>query len=159
MRDCRARHGILVCPNGYTAAALRRAQDAITIRLVPLEDLEHFDPRQRDPCLGSCTEAEARKDGPGLVMFDSPYGLATGTSPLSIMAVGKCDVCHDFHVWCWDCGRKFSLGNKNEAKCDCDRFWVTATEEDEVGGAVMAVHIFLVLPSGLVLLVDRRRLG
>ncbi len=108
MEDCRADHGIVVCPNGFTPAAKRRAQDAITIKLVPLEDLEGFDLNAWDPCLGSCNIDYVNKHKYGLVLYDSPY-LLERNSLFSIMTVGKCDRCHEFHVWCWECGEKFAL--------------------------------------------------
>lgn len=39
MSDCEAEHGILVCQSGWSEGAQRRAQDAITIRLLSLEEL------------------------------------------------------------------------------------------------------------------------
>jgi hypothetical protein len=40
MKDCGAERGILVCPNGWTSGAQKRAQDAITIKLISLEELQ-----------------------------------------------------------------------------------------------------------------------
>ena len=162
MRDCQAQHGVLVCPNGFTKAAKKRAQDAITIKLLPLEEAEAFDLRSWDPCVGSCLY-EANHDKHGLVLYDSPYGLAIGNSPLSIMAVGKCDRCHEFHIWCWDCGEKFALKDEDEHKCSCDgRFWLTAIEEDgknPEGIVQKSVLLLLILRIGpTVIPVDRRRL-
>ena len=125
MRDCRAQHGVLVCPNGFSKAAKKRAQDAITIKLLPLEDVETFDLNAWDPCVGRCSyEPDYQKRG--LVLYDNPYGLTIGKSPVSLMAVGKCDKCHEFHVWCWDCGERFALENEDEHQCYCEaRFWLT----------------------------------
>ena len=36
MTDVRATHGYLVCPQGYTSTAEKRAQEAISLRLLPL---------------------------------------------------------------------------------------------------------------------------
>ncbi len=164
MRDCQAQHGVLVCPNGFTKAAKKRAQDAITIKLLPLEEVEAFDLNSWDACVGSCS---LKKDGDkrGLVLYDSPYGLAIGNSPLSVMAVGKCDRCHEFHVWCWDCGQKFALENEDEYKCNCDgRFWLTSIEEDGTspdGTIQKSVLLLLILATGIeptIIHVDRRRL-
>lgn len=44
MEDVGATHGYLVCPRGHTSAAEKRAQTAVTIRLLPLDRLEGFDP-------------------------------------------------------------------------------------------------------------------
>ncbi|HEX5733374.1 MAG TPA: restriction endonuclease [Blastocatellia bacterium] len=152
MKDCRAHHGVLVCPNGYTPAALRRAQNAITIRLVPLNELEKLDLGVWDCCAGACRTERRRGAEPGLVLWDSPYGLAVKDSPLHIMAIGKCDVCNNFHVWCWVCGAKFALKDEDEHKCSCPWFWLTAIE-DEVDDSntrpIKAVHLLLILPVGL----------
>lgn len=43
MADIGATHTYLVCPHGFTLAAKRRAQDAVSIRLLPLDRLEDFD--------------------------------------------------------------------------------------------------------------------
>jgi hypothetical protein len=160
MKDCRAQHGIIVCPNGYTPAALRRAQDAITIKLVPLKDLDNFDLNAWDPCTGKC-QAELNADRRGLVLYDSPFGLTIADSPLSIVANGKCDVCNNFHVWCWVCGAKFALGDEDEYKCSCNWFWLTAIEEEvdsPTGESIEAVHLFMILLDGAVIPVDRRKL-
>lgn len=147
MRDCRAQYGILVCPNGYSPAALQRAQDYISIRLVTLEELEHYNPAAWELCAGQCAELRKRPDKVGWVLFDHYFGIGIG-SRISLMAVSKCDLCHDFHVWCWDCGQKFALiGNEAEYKCSCDRFWLTSVEdegEDEYGNKLEAVLLIVV---------------
>ena len=163
MRDCRAQHGILVCPHGYTAAALKRAQNTITIKLVPLSDLDEFDFGSWQPCVGACC-TKNRMKSQGLVLWEMPYGLAVAAGQpdtFAIVATGKCDVCRNFHVWCWDCGETFALKDKDEYKCSCDRFWLTSIEEeidDAQGEATQAVHLLLVLLSGAVIFVDRRKL-
>jgi hypothetical protein len=161
MKDCSSQYGVIVCPQGYTEAAKRRAQDAITIKLVPLSELENFNLDSWEPCLGKCARPKRRKSEHGLVLYDSPYGLTVGESPLSIMAVGKCDFCNEFHVWCWDCGQKFALTNEDEFHCHCsDRFWLTAIEDEgqQADETLTAIHLFLVLTAGAVIPVDRRRL-
>ena len=56
MRDVCASHGVLVTSSGVTCAALRRAQDAITITVLPYEDaVEEYD-WQFEPCLDGCGE-------------------------------------------------------------------------------------------------------
>jgi hypothetical protein len=158
MKDCRAQYGVIVCPNGYTEAAKQRADDAITIKLVPASNLGSFSLSAWEPCIGACTRRRRRRKDYGLVLYDSPYGLAIGDSPISIMAVGKCDVCNEFHIWCWDCGVKFALANEDELNCDCDdRFWLTALEET-LDENLRSVYLFLILTVGVVIPVDRRNL-
>lgn len=148
MKDCRAQRGILVCPKGYTPAALRRAQDAITIKLVPLSELENLDLDSWDPCLGQCQSSRRRKSEPGAVLWDSPYGFAVGDSPLSIFVSGKCDGCRNFHVWCWACGQRFALMDEETTVCGCDWMWLTVIEEeedDEAGSETLeAVYLLVV---------------
>jgi hypothetical protein len=160
MKDCRAQHGILVCPNGYTPAAKKRAQEAITIKLIPLDELGNLDLKLWDQCLGRCSSGKTSQHG--LVLYDSPYGWALFDSPLSISAVGKCDVCNQFHVWCWECGQKFALQNEDDHQCDCaDRFWLTSIESDideEYNSEVHSVYLFLIFTSGRVIPVDRIKL-
>jgi len=50
MEDVGATHGYLVCPYGHTPAAERRAQTAVSIRLLPLHHLDDFDPRTWPRC-------------------------------------------------------------------------------------------------------------
>lgn len=161
MRDCRAQYGIIVCTNGYSEAALRRAKDAITIKLVPLSDLDDFSLSTWEPCLGKCSSVP-NSSNKGLVLYDSPYGLSMEESPLSIVAVGKCDVCTEFHIWCWECGQKFALGNEDEHRCGCkNRFWLTSIEQDEDvvdKTPVKKVNLLLILSTGAIITVDRRKL-
>ncbi|MDX1300914.1 restriction endonuclease [Photobacterium sp.] len=156
MRDCSASKGILVCPNGYSESAKRRAQGLISIRLVTLEELEKLDLSLWSDCLSeSCNSRKNR----GLVLWDAPFGIGSSQMPLSICCVAKCDECGDFHVWCWSCGQRFSLTNEDEHKCNCDTpwFWLTAIEEndDENSGE----SVYLLLPHLTdVLVVDRKPL-
>jgi hypothetical protein len=84
---------------------------------------------------------------------------------LAVVYTGKCDVCHNFHIWCWDCGEKFALDDEIEYQCCCERLWVTAIEEEETGDGIdkaantihNAVHLFLIVGQNALPL-DRRRL-
>ena len=49
MEDVDATHGYLVCPSGYTDAALKRAQLTVSICLISLDRLEGFDPSSWPP--------------------------------------------------------------------------------------------------------------
>ncbi|MDP1979396.1 restriction endonuclease [Undibacterium sp.] len=64
MNDVGATHGYLVCPNGSTSGAERRAQEAISIRLLPLDRLENFDPSTWPSCLHpACKKGRVFWDG------------------------------------------------------------------------------------------------
>jgi hypothetical protein len=155
MKDCRANRGIIVCANGYTPAAKRRAQDAITITLLPAENIEEFPWSQFDRCMGSCS-ADNRIPHRGLVLWDGQLLLGMG-SGWAIVWSGKCDRCYNFHAWCWDCGEKFALADEDEHECGCGRRWVTAIEEEPDGSEVLdAVHFFLA-SDDQVFAIDRRR--
>lgn len=165
MKDCRAQHGILVCSNGYTPAALRRAQQAITIKLVTPKDIDELDPRYWYSCLGQCRENSRRYKEQGLVLFNLHRNVTPGVPPNvhSIVGIGKCDVCHDFNLWCWECGEHFAMvGNEAENKCDCRRFWLTAVEDegiDSLGNKLESVVLIVVsLDSAQYRVVDRRPL-
>lgn len=160
MKDCGAERGILFCPSGWTEGARRRAQDAITIKLLSLDELEettswaHF-----DECLGWCLNEPTAHLRTGLVLWDVQHFLSNGGLWV-IIWTGKCDVCHNFHIWCWDCGDKFAVGDEDEHKCFCGRLWVTAVEEeidDPTGDTLNAVHLLALVDENLVPL-DRRRL-
>lgn len=155
MRDCRAQRGILVCPNGSSEAAKRRAQDAITITLLSPDDLDDFPWAQFDPCMGEC--ARSRRGKNGLVLWDGqlPVGLE-GT--WVIVWSGKCDRCHNFHIWCWDCGEKFALSDEDEHICYCGYRWVTVIEQELSNDELLnAVHLILMIGQQIFPL-DRRRL-
>ena len=161
MIDCSSKVGILVCPNGYSAAAKKRAQDFINLKVVSLEELEGIDLESWDDCLSdNCNEKSKR----GLVLWDTPMGIGAPDSPVSISCTGKCDVCGDFHIWCWDCGKKFSLIDESEAKCNCKHpwFWLTATEDDEASSndneQSTSVYLLLVTPLDA-LIADRKPLS
>lgn len=164
MKDCRAQRGVLVCSNGYSSAALRRAQDVITISLITPEEMESVDFSVWDPCLGSCNPSHRQRARPGWVLYDQPLELVLGGLPSAVLVIGKCDGCSDFHVWCWECGAHFAIvGNEAEYKCSCDRFWLTAVEPegtDELGNELSSVLLLLVpLVYGTkTLVVDRRPL-
>ena len=157
MRDCRAHRGVIVCANGYTDGALKRAQEAITIKLLSVDEVDEFAWAGFEPCMGKCRRAS---DGScGLVLWDGQHPLPIGPG-WAIVFTGKCDVCHEFSVWCWDCGEKFALSSEDEYECGCERFWVSAIEEETDGaeqGHQIAVHL-LVISGEETLALDRRAL-
>lgn len=162
MRDCRARRGIIVCAAGFTKAAQRRAQSHIGLRLVPVEGLRKLDFTSWEPCRGECSQSSSRRIPKGWVLYDQPFGLTIANSPLSVMVVGKCDECRNFHIWCWNCGSKFALADEDEHHCGCDWFWVTAIEDEGDAGAnrLQAVLLLLTtLKSAAIIQVDRRPLA
>lgn len=160
MRDCGAERGILVCPSGWSEGASRRAQDAITITLLPLEDLkEQTSWASFDQCIGKCHQNPRLETQKGLVLWDAQH-LLSFDGIFAVVYTGKCDVCHNFHVWCWGCGEKFALVEEGEHKCYCQWLWVSAIEEEVDDSSAMtlnAVHLLLVARDQALPL-DRRRL-
>lgn len=79
---------------------------------------------------------------------------------MTVVFTGKCDVCHNFHIWCWDCGEKFAISEEDQHECHCKRMWVSVIEEevdDPSGKTLNAVH--LLLQTGVdIFALDRRRL-
>ena len=157
MKDCSAHRGIIVCANGYTDGAIKRAQNAIMIKLLRVDEIDEYSWAAYEPCMGKCAQASSCIGG--LVLWDGQHPLPLGPG-WAIVFTGKCDVCHDFNVWCWDCGEKFALSPEDEYRCGCERVWVSAIEQetDEVERAnLLAVHL-LVTDGDEVLALDRRAL-
>lgn len=159
MDDCRADHGIIVCPNGWTPAALRRAQDEVTITLLTEEEAAsetswaHF-----EECIGSCARRKDRSRA-GVVLMDSHHALNV-SGLWALFATGKCDVCRFFHVWCIGCGQRFALRQEQHRTCECGFLWSSVVEEeiaDDTGETLNAVHLLLVADGELFPL-DRRML-
>ncbi|HYC59900.1 MAG TPA: restriction endonuclease [Thermoanaerobaculia bacterium] len=124
MEDCGAEHGILVALNGFTPAAERRAQDRVTLRLLDAEDVEDaMSWAVFEDCVGRCTSRRSKR--PGFVTWDAQPPLGVGGA-WAIVWSGKCDVCHQFHVWCWSCGEVFAVANGRRRRCGCDFRWVVS---------------------------------
>lgn len=163
MEDCRANRGILVSASGHTAAAYRRAQDFITLSIVALDDVDGLNLFSWEPCLGLCASPGNGRRRKGWVLYEQPIGLSIRGGPSSIVSTAKCDECHDFHIWCWDCGEKFALrGDEAEAKCSCDRFWLTSIEGDGLDDQIHpleGVYLLMVpLDPPAAIVMDRRPL-
>ena len=142
MRDVNAQRGILVCPNGYTKGAFRRAQELITIRLIKDDDIdiENIKFYGWDICQhGNCEGSLIWEQNPTLI-----------EDKITITNSAKCDKCSRFNVWCWACGEKFSLGDEDDYQCQCrgNTFWLTSIEEDEVN---RSVYLHLIHPVGYAL--------
>jgi hypothetical protein len=127
MRDVRASRGVLVCSNGYTKAALTRAQEIIDIRIVSADEAAELDHSAIDPC-PLCRDNNRKTQG--LVFWDGQLPLTTG-SGWAIVFTGKCDVCHSFAFWCWGCGEKLVVPDDEKYVCGCERIWFVEKNQDE----------------------------
>lgn len=160
MKDVGATHGILVSPVGHTKTAAKRAQQAITLRLVSLDYFEHFEPSEWDRCVNGCDRGYVFWDGyPELSLnpvASSGSHLTGGTR--FVHFVGKCDYCGKFHVKCVTCGLLFSLTDEEEGQCRCKPpwFWLSSIEQDEEDQRSAELHVVMV--NGEVMTVDRRSL-
>lgn len=166
MEDVGATHGYLVCPNGYTKAAEVRAQTLVSIRIVPLDRMENFDPSTWPHCHNEkCSVGRIFWDGyPELSLrLAAVKGPETGslTRKAFIHYVGKCDRCGRFHVHCLTCGDTLSPEEDNDEdighQCDCKLpwFWLASIEEDGNGGRAAELHAIV---AGEPITVTRRSL-
>jgi hypothetical protein len=162
MEDAGATHGYLVSPVGFTKAAERRAQEAVSLRIVPLDRLDNFDPSTWPRCTNSrCSLGRVFWNGYPEIELDlhSILGKEQRRVPF-VHYVGKCDRCGRFHVRCLTCGDLFSLLEEDDCghQCGCKLpwFWLASVEEDEQGHKSAELHA--VLGVGKVITVDRRGL-
>jgi rhodanese-related sulfurtransferase len=156
MKDVKAKRGILVCSNGHTKSALKRAQKNIGIKIVSSNDIEDLDLNSWDKCLSYNCEK-------GLVLWDVAPGIFIHDQ-VFVQAIGKCDECGEFQVWCWSCGNKKSLNYEEEWRCSCEGpwFWLTAIEDefDKKGKFLhkVALLLLITLGSDIIHTMDRRPL-
>ena len=154
MKDVHAKRGIIVCSNGYTKSALKRAQNHIGIKLLPSAQIEKFDIHSWERCRDDHCKS-------GLVLWDA-NPVITIDGMTYIQATGKCDECGKFHIWCWDCGLRYCLNSESELQCSCEGpwFWLSSIEHevDENGAEYNSQYLILVLGNGSYEIVDRRPL-
>ena len=152
MKDVGAQRGFIICSNGHTKSALRRAQQHIGIRLLTSDELEGFDINSWERCRNDNCEK-------GLVLWDANPGIIVN-GMVSIQATGKCDECGKFHIWCWDCGLRYLIEYESDLKCGCDGpwFWLTSIEPDidENGEEYNSHYLILVMGNGNYEIIDRR---
>jgi Restriction endonuclease len=166
MEDVKAAHGYLVASSGYTKAAERRAQRAVSIRIVPTDRLENFDPSTWPHCKSPrCRDGRIFWDGyPGLSMKVRPVGAPDDQTPIVksfVHYVGKCDRCGLFHVLCTTCGDIMSIPENDETdcghqcRCKLPWFWLASIEQDEEGNPSAELHLVY---GATIRTVDRRSL-
>lgn len=104
MKDVNAKRDFIVCSNGYTKSALRRAQKNIGIRIVPASDIDEID-------ISSWDECRSMKCMNGLVLWEVTPGLIINQK-VTVQALGKCDECGKFHVCAGGVATDMSLKKK-----------------------------------------------
>lgn len=164
MQDTSATHGYLVSPAGHTKAAEKRAQMAISIRIVPVDRLANFDPSTWPECRNPrCKDGRIFWDGyPELSLWLRSVEASDEERPhlMTILHyVGKCDRCGLFHVWCTRCDGIVPVPDQSgddghQCLCKPPWFWLASAEEDEKGARSVELHA--ILASGAVITVDRR---
>lgn len=153
MKDVEAKRGFIICSNGYTKSALKRAQQHIGIKLIHSEEIENFSLDSFDYCNNkSCHN--------GLVLWDLTPGIIINDGPIFIQSTGKCDECGKFNIWCWSCGNKMCIDFESDLKCSCDGswFWLTSIEPDidEDGKEYKSHYLSLIFGDGTYEIIDRR---
>jgi hypothetical protein len=165
MEDVHATHGYLVCPTGHTKAAERRAQQAVSIRLIPLDRLEGFDPSTWPTCKADhCAHGRVFWDGyPEFAVKLQPLNNGAPMLVSAIHCVGKCDRCGRFHVHCLTCGDVLLVPESDPDdyghQCGCRPawFWLASIEQDPRGAESAELHAIF-LTHGRIITVDRRSL-
>jgi hypothetical protein len=127
MREVRASRGVLVCSNGYTKAALARAQKIIDMRIVTAEEAADLDFAAIDPC-PNC--AVKKRKVQGVVFWDGQLPLPIGAG-WAIVFTGKCDGCRSFAFWCWECGEKVIVPDAETYECGFERTWFIEKNAEE----------------------------
>jgi len=160
MEDVAATHGYLISPAGQTKAAVLRAQELITIRLLPLDRLEDFDPDSWPACQGKkCKSGRIFWNGLQTVGMQVRIGDDLDDPVVGTVfdhIHGKCDRCSRFHVRCLASHTIFSVGNKDEIKGCCDpiMFWLSSIEKDDDGQESAELHA--ILQDKQVITMDRK---
>ncbi|MEE1655693.1 restriction endonuclease [Microvirga sp. CF3062] len=126
MKDVRASRGVLICSNGWTPAAEKRAAENIDIRLMTADEAEELDHAAIDPC-PHCRALKRKTEG--IVFWDGQFPLPLGG--WAIVFTGKCDTCRSFAFWCWDCGEKLVVPDNETHECGCERTWFIEKGDDE----------------------------
>lgn len=166
MEDVNATHGYLICPVGFTKAAKRRAQQKVSIRLLPLDQVEGFDPTTWPECQSAnCISGRIFWDGyPGMYVRErSAIAMESDDRVLHFgHYVGKCDRCHRFHVKCLTCGTTLLAPEDDDddcgQQCICRPpwFWIASIEQDARKRESAELHVAFL--NGDVQTVDRRSL-
>jgi hypothetical protein len=165
MEDVAATHGYLISPSGHTKAAEKRAQMAVSIRIVPLNRIDNFDPSTWPRCKSpECEHGRIFWDGyPEISVALQPIGNSDNQAPTRasfLHYVGKCDHCGRFHVRCTTCDDLLSPLEDDEDdfghQCSCKPpwFWLASVEKDGKGNKSAELHA--ILGNGEWITFDRR---
>jgi len=138
--------------------ALRRAQDAIAIALLPFDEAVDEFEWVYEPCLGPCADRKSGHRG-GVLWGEFQATGFQGNPGWVMLQTGKCDGCHSFHVWCHDCGEKFAVPDDKSVTCGCEgREWASVQESAASGHVGQPTSIWLMMREygGAPTTLDRR---
>lgn len=164
MEDVGAAHGYLVSTVGYTKAAIKRAQELISLKILPIEHLESFDlsdwPKCKKP---SCSDGHIFWDGfPGFSLDLVAIANQSRLLVNRVHYVGKCEKCNLFHIKCIECEEILSIPESDNKdcghQCSCRPpwFWLASIEEDEKGNKSAELHC--IFSSEKIITVSRKSL-
>lgn len=168
MTDVGATHGYLVAPSGFTDSSVKRAQELVSIRIIPPDFVENFDPSTWPKCKNDrCAHGRVFWDGyPEVSMKLLPIDGQSRSPAIDkafVHYVGKCDRCGRFHVLCITCNDILPIPENDDSdfghQCSCKLpwFWIASVEQDEKGRKSGELH--LVLGTGEFQTVDRRSIS
>lgn len=159
MRDCRAEHGVLICANGWSKAAARRAGDRITLRCYSVDDASGASDSAGIAACEACYRDQPDPKLRGFVLWNGQLPLVID-GLFAIVWTGLCDVCGKSQVWCWDCGSIFSVEDNVPQGCSCERVWtsVSVLTTEDANDLGFAARLLLVQFDYGLLAVDRRSL-
>ena len=126
MLDVRAARSVLVCTNGWTAAAESRAAETIELRLMTAEEADEVDHSAMEPCPHRRVLPRKKK---GVVFWDGKFRVLVGG--WAVVFTGKCDECRSFAFWCWACGEKKVVPDGAAHTCSCEWTWSVEDEDEE----------------------------
>ena len=148
MEDVEAAHGYLVSTTGYTKAAIKRAQELISLKILPIEHLDSFDLADWPKCIStSCSEGRIFWDG--FPCFDLTLASVAKKETLKVSRVhyvGKCETCNSYHVKCIECNDILRIPTDDnedigsQCRCRLPWFWLESIEEDEHGKQSAELH-------------------
>lgn len=149
MDDVEAKHGYIIATSGFTKGAKVRAEELVSLRILPIEYLKSFS-------LADWPKCEGKHHCNGYVFWDGFPSLDLTLKNLDsnklelkqyIHYVGKCDVCYYFHVYCLNCKTTLSFDpNPNhedfgkQCQCKLPWFWITSVEQDDFNRRSTELH-------------------
>ncbi|MGG3916001.1 restriction endonuclease [Rossellomorea vietnamensis] len=117
--------GIIISTKGFTKGAMKRVLNHFIIELVILDwrkafnsvipELDHYS-NLNDICT-SCTTKDSII--PGILLWDSPFGLEEKDGSVSVYFLGECLKCKTKSSFCDPCGIISMSTNTSTYKCDC----------------------------------------